>query len=230
LLRVCWGRSFARSDLLYGCDLAGNPDGGAQIAAAVARAGERLRTLPLDIETADAIGWTYHELLRIAAEERPPRMVVLDYTQLVCAPEKVQEDARRTIATVAKVARTLARRGVVVLALSSTARANYDATSGTEGEKKRTPPGQGDPARFVALGKESGELEYTADVVMALAREPETDEQAARRLTGEARRVWLAIAKGRGFPAGWAPLSWNGWRFAGEPAGNGAHSMRTITV
>jgi len=74
----------------------------------------------------------------------------------------------------------------------------------------------------VGLGKESGELEFTADVVLALAREPETPEQVSTRKPNEARKVWLAIAKGRGFPTGWAPLWWDGTRFF-EPGNHHDH-------
>ena len=207
------------SDLLYGAALNGEKTHGA-ITAAAETHGAELRALPLDVETADAIGWTYAELLKIGNEPRPPRLVVLDYTQLVGAPEGVRAELRETIGNVAKVARDLARRrGVTVLALSSTARVNYEATSGADsapekGKPKKKPllPGQGDPSRFIALGKESGELEYTADVVMALVREPEEEDP----LPGQARGVWVAFAKGRGFPAGWARLLWNGTRFYEE--------------
>lgn len=202
------------SDLLYGRDLTEQPTADA-ITAAAEKHGAALRALPLDVETADAIGWTYGDLQKIATDPHPPRLVVLDYTQLVCAPKDVRAELRETIGAVAKVARDLARRrGLAVLALCSTARENYEKTLGPI--RGHTPRDK-EAARFVALGKESGELEYTADVVMALTSEREEDEEKApERRPGEPRGVWVALAKGRGFPVGWARLLWDGTRFYEE--------------
>jgi hypothetical protein len=216
VLAALVGQEARWSDLLYGSSAE-------SILAAADSAGSELRSMPLDIDTPDALGWTYRDLARIGDGPRPPKLVVLDYSQLVGAPPEVRAEIRETIGNVAKVARDLARRrGIAVLALSSTARSNYDIVSGSSEGERRTPPGQGDAGRFVGLGKESGELEFTADVVLALAREPETPEQVSTRKPNEARKVWLAIAKGRGFPTGWAPLWWDGTRFF-EPGNHHDH-------
>jgi replicative DNA helicase len=189
------------------------------------RFGAELESLPLHVETADAIGWSYMDLRALAKEYRP-RFLVLDYSQLVSPPaENRREELRTTIGNVAKVARDLARKqGMTVLALSSTSRANYGAVDGASpepdggGGKKNAalPLGEGDAARLIGLGKESGEIEFTADVVLALARERNNDPAAERPM-------WLAIAKGRGFPTGWVKMRFDGSRFTedtdAEPKG-----------
>jgi replicative DNA helicase len=181
--------------------------------------GRELAALPLHVETADAIGWSYLDL-RALAERHHPRFLVLDYTQLVSpAPGKRREELRETIGNVAKVARDMARRqGLTVLALSSTARSNYGAVDGASAEpddgggkkSKSLALGEGDAARLTSLGKESGEIEFTADVVLALARSREQQEQ------GDDRVTWLAIAKGRGHGTGWVKMLFDGSRYC-EP-------------
>src|SRR6185295_16153884 len=116
-----------------------------------------------------------------ASEPVPPAFVVLDYTQLAHAPPGRREELRETIGNVAKVARSLAQKGIAVLALSSTARTNYDRVNGKPDAaantkpKGRPPiePGKNDvdAAEYIDLGKDAGELEFTADVVMALVRD-----------------------------------------------------------
>jgi replicative DNA helicase len=189
------------------------------------RFGAELESLPLHVETADAIGWSYMDLRAIALDYQP-RFLVLDYSQLVSPPaENRREELRQTIGNVAKVARDLARkRGMTILALSSTSRANYGTVDGAShdpdaggGKKNAAPPlGEGDAARLIGLGKESGEIEFTADVVLALARERNSDPTAERPM-------WLAIAKGRGFPTGWVKMRFDGSRFTedteNEPKG-----------
>lgn len=188
------------------------------------RFGPELAALPIHVETADAIGWSYLHL-RALAEQYRPRFLVLDYSQLVSpAPGKRREELRETIGNVAKVARDMARRqGLTVLALSSTARSNYGAVDGASTEPddasgsgkksaKALPLGEGDAARLISLGKESGEIEFTADVVLALARARDQQEEGAERV------MWLAIAKGRGHGTGWVKMLFDGSHFR-EPEG-----------
>jgi replicative DNA helicase len=179
----------------------------------------RLAALPLHIETANAIGWSYQDLRRVAAEHKP-RLIVLDYAQLVSSPvdAKRREELRETIGNVAKASRDLARQpgGPAILALSSTARSNYGALDGTgdadDTEKsKRKALGKGDPARLIGLGKESGELEFTADCVLVLGQNPEPEEKETP--PGEPRETWLGVAKGRGFARSWVRMTFDGSRF-----------------
>ena len=187
-----------------------------------ARFGAELAALPLHVETADAIGWSYLDLRNLARRYRP-RFLVLDYSQLVSPPAgQHRAELRETIGNVAKVARDLARRqGLTILALSSTARSNYGAVDGASAEPddngkkaKALPLGEGDAARLIGLGKESGEIEFTADVVLALARSREQQEEGAERV------MWLAIAKGRGHGTGWVKMLFDGSTYReADPAG-----------
>lgn len=207
------------SDLFFGRDGTGKAISAAALNRIATDFAPRLAALPLHIETANAIGWSYADLRRIAAEHKP-RLIVLDYAQLVSSPPdaKRREELRETIGNVAKAARDLARQpgGPAILALSSTARANYGALDGTgdadEVEKgKRRPLGKGDPARLIGLGKESGELEFTADCVLVLGQNPEPD--GSETPPGSPRETWLGVAKGRGFARSWVRMTFDGSRF-----------------
>jgi replicative DNA helicase len=227
LLGVRW------SDLFFGRDSTGKALPEAVLRWVAEDFGPRLAGLPLHIETANAIGWSYTDLRRVAAEHRP-RLIVLDYAQLVSSPPDGarREELRETIGNVAKAARDLARRpgGPAILALSSTARSNYGALDGTgdadEVEKgKRRPLGKGDPARLIGLGKESGELEFTADCVLVLGQNPEPEGNETP--PGSPRETWLGIAKGRGFARAWVPMTFDGARFE-TPEDEGAGASMSL--
>ena len=133
-----------------------------------------------------------------------PSLVVLDYLQLCSG--RSSEDARTTVGRVSYVARTLARDlGAAVLVLSSTARANYAELVNDSNR---------DPADLVGLGKESGEIEYSADGVLVLAR----------HATNPRSRV-LVVSKNRHGPLGRVEFEWTGTAFrvgdAPEPAPDG---------
>jgi hypothetical protein len=158
---------------------------------------------------------------------------VLDFLQLVDGTAADDRELRVRMKNAVAEGRSIAMdpnmRAAMVF-VSSTARANYGALSGSEapgsGEKrtqtrKPTPLGQGDPGRLVGTGKESGDLEYTADTVLVLASEPWGE--GGRPADGT--HVWLAVAKTRAKArnakgSGWVELRFDGSCF-GEP-GNGA--------
>jgi replicative DNA helicase len=207
------------SDIFFGRDAAGKALPATAMRWIAQEFAPRLAALPLHIETANAIGWSYADLRRVAAEHKP-RLIVLDYAQLVSSPPdaKRREELRETIGNVAKAARDLARQpgGPAILALSSTARSNYGALDGTgdaeDVEKgKRKPLGKGDPARLIGLGKESGELEFTADCVLVLGQNPEPEDKETP--PGDPRETWLGVAKGRGFARSWVRMTFDGARF-----------------
>jgi replicative DNA helicase len=184
------------SSLAYGRDLA---------AFETARPFEsKLRDLPLHVEVAPPRGWGHANIDGLIALR--PRLVVLDFLQLV-RPEG-REDTRQAMSRIAYAMRAMARdHNTCVLALSSTSRANYSATSGGRDEGGES-LGQGDPARYVGLGKESGDIEFAADGVFVLLNEP--------RVEGEIRRTsWLAIAKARGGlrGSGWVRMLFDGSSF-----------------
>lgn len=157
-----------------------------------------------------------------------PLLIVVDFAQIVGSPEGAKEELRERIAKVAYSARAVARDfDAAVLLISSTARENYGVLDGGKWTKKKkteangeaektentTALGQGDPGRFVGLGKESGEVEYAADAVLVLAREPWPDGQPPPG----GSVVHLAIAKRRAGPTSWCRFGFNGSVFT-EPA------------
>ena len=126
------------SDLFFGVDPGTCEPGPKRIAvlrAAEARFAKRLASLPLHVVTPPTRGWGCAALEALVRQHKP-RFVVLDYAQLMSAPEGAREELRQTIGNVAKSARDLARRpgGPAVLILSSTARNHYGKVDGT-GEK-----------------------------------------------------------------------------------------------
>ncbi len=161
--------------------------------------GERaLRDLPLWLEFAPPYGWQADRMLTLARAHRPA-VLVLDFLQVV-APQDSREDARARVGRVAYLARALGRDlGVAVLALSSTARGNYADVEVPLDEVK--------PGSLLGVGKESGEIEYSADTVMVLGRGPNPTDG-----TG-CREAWVSIEKQRAGCPGVAPLRFNGHRF-----------------
>lgn len=174
------------SDLLYGR----LGEGGVQ--KAIAQSEQLVRTLPLHVECAPPYGYGADALAERARALRPA-LVVLDYLQL-CGG-RVGEEPRLSVGRVSYVARALARDlDAVVLVLSSTARANYEALVSDPSR---------DAADFVGLGKESGEIEYAADGVFVLARHPDKPDL----------RV-LVVAKHRHAALkGGAEMRWTGTEF-----------------
>lgn len=190
---------------------------------------EALAAAPFYMVTGDARGtgrgWSYAELapsVRALREAHPehagPVLVVVDFLQLVTGPavNGRRPELREIIGQAAYHARMVARElNAVVLLLSATARSAYPLFQGKgAGGEKGEALGFGDRARFVGTGKESGEVEYAADAVLALAREPWP--------TGATPSpVWLAVAKMRAGPAaggtGWVRYTFNGTTFAEHP-------------
>jgi len=139
-------------------------------------------------------------------EPRRP-LVILDYLQLVGpTPDAQRDDLRERIRSAAIEAQNVARSGATVLVLSSVARSAEGllAPSSRRQEQGTDPVGEGDPTRLVGLGKEAGEIEFSADTVLALARE---------EFTPGATPVHLAIAKQREGPPAWVHFTFNGQRF-----------------
>lgn len=166
-----------------------------------------LRDLPLHLETGDSYAWDYERIrLRAGdmAEAYPtegghaPILLVVDYLQLLASPpDRPGEDVRERVGRAAYVLRDVARRfDAAVLVLSSTAREHY-RTLDEEKQIER-------PEQLVGLGKESGELEYSADSLWVLRRLQRTDGES---------RMQLGVAKVRAGTPGWVHLSFNGGRF-----------------
>lgn len=157
----------------------------------VSDAERRARTLNLHTECGVPFGYGADTLAARAWSLRPS-LVVLDYLQLCSG--RSGEDPRTTVGRVSYVARTIARDlGAAVLVLSSTARTNYAELVNDPAK---------DPSDLVGLGKESGEIEYAADGVLVLARNP---NQAKARV--------FVVAKNRHGPLGRVELEWSGTAF-----------------
>jgi replicative DNA helicase len=188
-----------------------------------------LEKMPIHTEFAPPYGWNYTRLerkARLMRENYPlkkdsegkdipgshPFLIIIDYLQIVSAPPNIREDLRTRVQKTAYAARAIARElDAVVLLLSSTSRENYSLLGGSE-PKKNQALGKGSPARLVGLGKESGEIEYGADGVFVLAREPWKDNIPPKGGTLN----HLAIAKNRSGPPSWCRLRFNFDRFEEE--------------
>ena len=176
---------------------------------------EHLAELPIRIEEGPPGGWCASVLERriqamraVYPEATKTPMVILDFLQLV----GTERDARRAelrerIGTAAYAGRQAARsQQAVVIMLSSISRAASKELGllGSKGEL-----GSGDPADFVGMGKESGDIEFSADTVLAMAKEPKSEELGPSL-------VHIAIAKQRAGPPAWRLLEFNGSWFS-EP-------------
>lgn len=200
--------------------------------------GPTLAALPFHMAFAKPYGWSYTllhpyaEALRqryrdrlVDTDGKPsvPFLVVLDFLQLVSGPDvPPAQDLRERIQKAAYAGRAIARdMDAAVVFVSGTARENYRELDGrpAKGEKEGSGQklGEGNPSRFVGLGKESGEIEFAADSVLALCREPWKDKEP-----DDGTHVWLAIAKARArgesaaAQKGWVELRFNGGWFT-EP-------------
>ena len=180
---------------------------------------DQLDHLPLDIQVAPSMGWGYPELMKIADEMRKqypetldsdqkpiegsrPFLIILDFLQLVSGDDR---ELRERIGKAAYAGRNIARTyNASVLLISSTSRENYGKLDG--GEK----PGEGNPARMVGMGKESGEIEFAANSVLVLVKEPWPDSTPP--VGGS--RCWIAIAKIREGTPKWVELNFNGSKFS----------------
>jgi len=171
----------------------------------------RLAALPLYLEHAPPHGWRHDQLGGIAEAMRQrhpepspgalPGLVVLDFLQLVSGDER---ELRERISRAAYACRAAANNhNLAVLMLSSTSRENYTKLDGEDR------PGQGNPARLVGAGKESGDLEFAADSCMVLVREPWASDKPPSGGT----TVHLAVAKLRAGTTSWQAFRFDGNRF-----------------
>lgn len=194
----------------------------ADIEAALPVASAALEALPVHWYEAPPHGLSHMHLRAIAGalrelhpEHAGPVLVVLDFLQLVAGAD-AREDSVTRVSRAAYQCRAIARElGAVVLVLSSTSR-DGGATLTTYGkalaearEKDKRPPYAGE---LVGLGKESGDVEYSADSVMVLVRERVDD---VKHQGGDP--VHLAVAKLRAGAPGWCELRFNGTRFRTPP-------------
>lgn len=193
---------------------------------------ELLRTLPIAFEIAGPFGWPADRLSAAVEDLRErwpdlassPPLVVLDYLQVVADVKGERLDLRERIGRAAYQGRAVARdHGAAVLLVSSTARDNYKILDGDGTPWTRA------PSTLVGMGKESGEIEFSADSVLALLAEPwrDRDNDGQPRPPHDGTHVHLAAAKVRAGGTRWIDLRFDGgsfWepredRHAGRPVG-----------
>ncbi len=167
-----------------------------------------------------------HDLRALHPEHVGPVVVVIDFLQLVAGADP-REDTITRVSRASYACRAAARElGAVVLVLSSTSRVSADATRIDAREDPTTPPELPFASDLVGLGKESGDVEFSADSVLVLCPEslPKDGPNGQKPATLKGgRAVHLAVAKLRAGVPGWCEFRFNGSRFleAPRPAGEG---------
>ena len=185
-----------------------------------------MESLPLHWFEAPPHGLPHTEIADLARDLRAlhpehtgPVVIVVDFLQLVAGADP-REDTITRVSRASYACRAIARElGAVVLVLSSTSRQSSDATRIKARENPSELPERPWPSDLVGLGKESGDVEFSADSVLVLC--PETN---ARAKSGETRKglkggrpIHLAIAKLRAGRPAWCELRFNGSRFIEAP-------------
>lgn len=196
---------------------------------------------PLFLECSDALStWSADALVSRAAALRAqhpegPALLVLDFLQLIGPdPADPRLDLRERIGRASYVARQVAKRHrMAVVAINSVSRQNYATTSLPWRKSGLRVDGKGHryvaaPDLWVGLGKESGEIEYSADSVIVLAHPDwsgvEGDSVFSElQASGGDRQAWVAIvAKQRCGPTGWVALERTRGSFRELPASTAA--------
>ena len=204
------------SDLYVGRNPRGEDPALPDLAGVIAATQGDLAELPLYLELGPPRGWPVSALkgrLEQLRTEYPkgPVLVVLDFLQLVGDDENARADLRERIGKAAYEGRRLAREyDAVVLLVSSTARDKYLMLQGRNGrgkaEQGEAALGKSSPGGFLGVGKESGEIEYAADVALTLCREPWKKDEPPTP-------VYLAVAKVRAGVASWVAMDFDGCLF-----------------
>ena len=204
----------------------------------VSEAREVLAGLPLYLAWGNPAGWCMSQLeadiaaitAAPAGVENRPVLAVVDFLQLVAPEAEARGDLRETIRTAAYRARAIAReRNACIVLVSSTARDNYSKLAGVPdaaAKRKLTKEcnwqgrkvvdfKEDAPARYLGTGKESGEIEYAADLALVLCR--------WRWKEGEPLPpVWCAVAKQRAGRPAWVELAFDGSVMT-DPQAGGDH-------
>lgn len=190
--------------------------------------GPRITELPFHSEFGPPNGWgadKLHERVRGMREMYPettpgdrPLLVVLDYLQAVGESAGRPLDLRERIGQAAYAGRTVARdHGAAVLMLSSVSRESAKRLRVGEADDA-TKPDETNPADLVGLGKESGEIEYAADTVLALVSGQYQEHKPTP--------MHLALAKMRAGRAAWCSLQFDGSTFTpGTPSYRSAETF-----
>lgn len=202
---------------------------------------DELASVPLHWTEAPPHGFRYDGIApHVAAlralypDHHGPVVLVVDFLQLV-AGTNPREDLRERIGKASYACRAAAREhDAVVLALSSTSRegsrmARVDGSradgpsddgEGKRGQFRAAEDESTDAKRpplydLVGLGKESGDVEYSADSVLTFC--PESWPDGATPPPG-GKRIHVAVAKIRAGAPSWCVLAFDGTRFTEPPA------------
>jgi len=213
LLALAEGESTGHTPPKWSAMYLGQTDSGA-LEGMGADHGTTMKSLPFHAEFGPPNGWGANQLhARVLAmrEKYPettpggrPLLVVLDYLQAVGESDKPL-DLRERIGQAAYAGRTVARDyGAAVLMLSSVSRESAKRLRVGK-DADATKPDETNPADLVGLGKESGEIEYAADTVLALV----SGEYEQHKPTP----MHLAVAKMRAGRAAWCSLQFDGSTF-----------------
>lgn len=192
---------------------------------------ESLARLPLYLIEGPPQGWPYTQisteaqaLRTLHPKENGPALLVIDFLQIV-GKSTEREEIRERVGSAAYRCREIARDlDFAVLALSSTARDNYGTLETSYGLEIEEGPRRGvvrNPDSLIGLGKESGEVEYSADSVLVAMKLPPPAESLILGEPEEQRRyrkgVAIVAAKVRAGRPGWAPFDFNGHNFTEHP-------------
>lgn len=197
----------------------------------LARARDAARALdgmPFYYDLGPPRGWPVSRLytqVQAARAKYPtgPLLLVLDYLQLIGSDQAEFErrpELRELVGRAAYAARDVARRfDAAVVVVSSAARSHYGLLASDAKEAglcTRKVPGLFEPIRTIAhphvlvgLGKESGEVEFSADTVTALIRWPAPLENGARAVICAVPKVRCGIER-------WSAMAFDG-RFTELP-------------
>lgn len=147
-----------------------------------------------------------------------PMLVVVDFLQLVGDEPEEDRELRIRIGRAAYVLRDAARRlNASVLCISSIARERYklaDDIVGAAGLQWDVDDNEKPinrritrPDTIIGVGKESGDIEFSADSVSLIVKVPETF------VAGHGVDVIFATPKGRATEALWSPLHFTGFGY-----------------
>jgi replicative DNA helicase len=201
------GRTPRWSDLYLGKTTPG------ELERLVAKHGKTLEERPFRAEFGPPHGWDFRRLYERAralreeySEPAPgelPLLVVLDFLQVVGNPEGERLELRERISRAAYAGRAVARDfGAAVLMLSSVSREGAKKARTGDGEDA-VDPTKTDASELVGLGKESGDIEFAADSVLALV-------SGAFDARAGVTPMHLAVAKVRAGRPGWCRLDFDG--------------------
>lgn len=190
----------------------------------------KLPAIPFSLAKGISNGWNIGNLPLLAKAMKSrnhdqPGLIVLDYLQMIGNGDD-RADARQRISAITNFVHDIAEEyGVAILAISSTGRDNYAQDQLIEkagiswvGDK----PVILNPDAIVGLGKESGDIEYSADTVNVLLKAGWDEHGSLENpeKNGGNQMVVFATSKFRAGSPSWCELRSSGYRFDSPQEGN----------